>query len=88
MKLVKQKTKNRSYSRNVINMSNILNVEAQEGDIWTVDIVLLLDFEVAHKTSIMGFRHGDKTVAIANLGWGGWTCSICNAYKQCCSYKK
>lgn len=49
----------------------LLNEELQKRDIRTVDIVFLVDLEVAHKASIRGFLNGDETVAFANLGWGG-----------------
>ena len=38
-------------------------------NIRAVDIVVLVDNEVAHKASIRGLLKGDETVALANLGW-------------------
>jgi hypothetical protein len=41
-------------------------------EIRAVDIVLLVDYEMAHKTPVRDLSDGDQTVAIANLGkWGG-----------------
>ena len=49
----------------------LLDRELQGRDIRAVDIVFLIDYEVAHKASIRGPLNGDQTVAIANLGWWG-----------------
>lgn len=41
-------------------------------EIRAVDIVRLVDYEMAHKSPIRDLSDGDQTVAFANLGrWGG-----------------
>lgn len=40
-------------------------------EIRAVDIVLLVDYEMAHKAPIRDLSEGDQTVAIANLGRRG-----------------
>lgn len=61
----------------------LLNVELQEGNIRAIDIVLLLDLEVANKATVRGFCDGDETVAFTNLGWGsgGRSRAICVVYR-------
>ena len=48
---------------------SILDKELQVRNIRAVDIVVLVDNEMAYKASIRGFLKGDETVALANLGW-------------------
>ena len=47
-----------------------LDIELQERNIRTINVVLLLDLKVTQKSTIKGLHNGDQTVAFANLSGG------------------
>lgn len=49
----------------------VLYEELQLRNVRTVNVALLLDFEVAHEASVGRFFDGDQTVTFADLGVGG-----------------
>ena len=73
-KIKKHQTAERCIFKNKRNRGrvvgdNILDKELQVRNIRAVDIVVLVDNEVAYKASIRGLLKGDETIALANLGW-------------------